>query len=667
MAAMMVLSLMPMSLGAVFALETPQSVTDGYFSFNVYSESGYATVTECDPAATGEVIIPSSANGYPVTVIEEYAFSSCDKVTSVTIPSSVTEIQKSVFPSCSSLTEFKLSGESVKFYVTDGVLFEKDTDTLALYPAGKEDKAYSVPSGIKAIGLGAFAYAVHIESVTFPDTLETVGGYAFVMAQKLKTVSFGNRLEEIGNAAFAYTAIENLAFPDSLETIGDEAFCVTFDLKSVTFGKNIKEIGQNAFFMSNLESVVIPGTVKEIAPVSFEYTPKLTKVTIENGVETIGEGAFAFSGIDSVVIPESVKTIGEGAFDYSANLKAITLAEDNNNFTVTDGVLYDKNVTKIISYPQGSEMTVYKIPDTVTYVRHIAAENLKTLIVPKGTEINGYEFSFQHYFDKYVLNYDTYLDVAEATEKNYMKEVPNFKIYGYKGTSAESFVEVNSPNNDVSFVALDDFTGCVYGDWKVTKEPTIFESGEKVRTCLLCGRTEEAPIDKLHSNVISDSAYGVSLVYADDSFNGNIALGVNEVSSGSAFAVLDSQKGDKLKKLFDIIPYINGQKAQPTKAVWVKIPLPSDFSTETTNAYYVSENGSLEKLDSFIEDGYIFFEVSHFSFYAIVDDGSSVATPTKCDCMCHKSGFSGFIYKIIRIFWKIFGINKTCDCGAVHY
>lgn len=42
--------------------------------------------------------------------------------------------------------------------------------------------------------------------------------------------------------------------------------------------------------------------------------------------------------------------------------------------------------------------------------------------------------------------------------------------------------------------------------------------------------------------------------------------------------------------------------------------------------------------------------------------------PTKyCTCLCHKTGFMGFIYKIIRIFWKIFRINKTCVCGEVHY
>ena len=39
----------------------------------------------------------------------------------------------------------------------------------------------------------------------------------------------------------------------------------------------------------------------------------------------------------------------------------------------------------------------------------------------------------------------------------------------------------------------------------------------------------------------------------------------------------------------------------------------------------------------------------------------------ECDCNCHKSGFMGFIWKIIRFFSKLFGVNKVCDCGKVHY
>ena len=39
-----------------------------------------------------------------------------------------------------------------------------------------------------------------------------------------------------------------------------------------------------------------------------------------------------------------------------------------------------------------------------------------------------------------------------------------------------------------------------------------------------------------------------------------------------------------------------------------------------------------------------------------------------CGCICHKeSGFMKFIYKILRFFWKLFGISKSCNCGATHY
>ena len=42
------------------------------------------------------------------------------------------------------------------------------------------------------------------------------------------------------------------------------------------------------------------------------------------------------------------------------------------------------------------------------------------------------------------------------------------------------------------------------------------------------------------------------------------------------------------------------------------------------------------------------------------DDGTDT-------CLCHGTGFRAFIYKIVRIIWKIFKINKTCVCGAKHY
>lgn len=38
-----------------------------------------------------------------------------------------------------------------------------------------------------------------------------------------------------------------------------------------------------------------------------------------------------------------------------------------------------------------------------------------------------------------------------------------------------------------------------------------------------------------------------------------------------------------------------------------------------------------------------------------------------CNHLCHKTGFMGFIWKIIRFFWKLFRMNPTCECGIAHY
>ena len=49
------------------------------------------------------------------------------------------------------------------------------------------------------------------------------------------------------------------------------------------------------------------------------------------------------------------------------------------------------------------------------------------------------------------------------------------------------------------------------------------------------------------------------------------------------------------------------------------------------------------------------------------DDNKDDDSIKNCSHMCHKGGFMGFIWKIIRIFLKLFRANKICDCGIAHY
>ena len=66
--------------------------------------NGEVTITDCDDAATGELVIPDTIEGNPVTSIGNLAFQLCYRLTSITISDSVTTIIGSAFVDCSSLT-----------------------------------------------------------------------------------------------------------------------------------------------------------------------------------------------------------------------------------------------------------------------------------------------------------------------------------------------------------------------------------------------------------------------------------------------------------------------------------------------------------------------------------------------------------------------------------
>ncbi|MBR4616001.1 MAG: leucine-rich repeat domain-containing protein, partial [Kiritimatiellae bacterium] len=81
------------------------TVSDGKAQVGIGGNSGTRAVLT---STTGEITIPSTLGGNPVTSVGAYAFSGCGKLTSVTIPNSVTSIGSYAFYGCSGLKEVSL-------------------------------------------------------------------------------------------------------------------------------------------------------------------------------------------------------------------------------------------------------------------------------------------------------------------------------------------------------------------------------------------------------------------------------------------------------------------------------------------------------------------------------------------------------------------------------
>ena len=115
-----------------------------------------------------------------LTKIEGDAFILCTDLESITLPASVKEIDENPFTCCKALKEIKVDKASEYFLSQEGVLFNKKEKELTVYPFGKTNNVYTVPSGVVSIGASAFAYAEGaLNTVELPESVEKIDHLAF--------------------------------------------------------------------------------------------------------------------------------------------------------------------------------------------------------------------------------------------------------------------------------------------------------------------------------------------------------------------------------------------------------------------------------------------------------------------------------------------------------
>lgn len=140
-------------------------------------------------AASASYTIPSS-----VTVIDDFAFSSCKNLVSVTLPAGVTQIGKSAFAYCDNLA-------SVTF---PGGLTTIGDDA---FNGCKSLECVTIPAGVTRLGPYAFAFCEALESVSILSNAPIFGWLAFRDSYMLRTMSFA------GNAPTVDTGLAKSPLP----------------------------------------------------------------------------------------------------------------------------------------------------------------------------------------------------------------------------------------------------------------------------------------------------------------------------------------------------------------------------------------------------------------------------------------------------------------------
>ena len=242
---------------AIYDLFFDKSVNESDLTFTLNGNRTSYSVSDCDISAFGEIIIPSTYNGLPVTGIGYKAFCGCESITSVTIPSSITNIDYYVFDDCTSLTSINVGENNIKYSSVDGVLFNKDKTVIVKYPAGKADTEYTILNSVTSIGDGAFSNCTGLVTVKISDSVTNIGYRAFYNCDSFVSV----------------------VIPDSVTNIDYGAFRDCTSLTFVKIGNSVTRIGVSAFQnCASLTSVTIPVSVTSICAEAFEKCSSLKQV-----------------------------------------------------------------------------------------------------------------------------------------------------------------------------------------------------------------------------------------------------------------------------------------------------------------------------------------------------------------------------------------------------
>ena len=382
--------------------------------YTLSSDGTYYTASSDSTSIYGDVVIPSEYNDLPVKVVGSFGL--CSKITSITIPSSVEQIEGSSFSNCTNLSEVHLSEGLLSigsWAFSNCALTEisvpNSVRTIGNYAFDSNSALISAEfgTGITTFGESVLSSCNSLQSLTIPFVGETKTTKQYIaylfgylsetynswLPASLTTITVLDTCEQFSNVAFkGCSKLVNINLPFIGETkttnlylgyvfggasADDNTTVVPASLKKVVVSDVCPTIGEKAFAgCETIEHVSLGNSISSIGYRAFHGCNAIESLTIPASVTSIGNSAFGnMSSLLSVNILSKNLTIGLSVFSGSSALVSIKVPDDCNNYS-TNTALYNKDKTRLICCPGGYSGS-FVVPDSVVEIEEYAFYSCK--------------------------------------------------------------------------------------------------------------------------------------------------------------------------------------------------------------------------------------------------------------------------------------------------
>lgn len=258
----------------------------------------------------------------------------------------------------SSVKRFSVNKNNSKYSSKNGLLYSKNGKTLMKCPA-KMSGIVNIDDTVTSMDTFAFTVCNNITQINIGKNVNTINfSPRYFSAEKLNKIQISskNKYYYEADGSIILKATDELIYcykidgdtytiPDSVKKIGDYAFSTHKNLKNVTLSDNITELSWIAFFVDD---------------------------DSEDGT---------YLNIESIHLGNSYNPAQNNSLQGLSSLKEVTVSSENPNYTSIDGVLYNKDVTALVLFPEAIES--YTIPESVTSINQnaIFVSHLKNLTI----------------------------------------------------------------------------------------------------------------------------------------------------------------------------------------------------------------------------------------------------------------------------------------------